>query len=137
MVNVTSITITYQQKFADGREQNITLLAECNNVRGNGEMTVAEPQPTKQDEAAPPSEIVAKKMKASAYTEEEKAEIARAYRAGDTVPMLAERFGRSPSGIAQILSKMGVKRGKKDSSPGIAVDERANSALEKPWYLKK
>lgn len=54
MVNVTSITITYQQKFADGREQNITLLAECNNVRGNGEMTVAEPQPTKQDEAAPP-----------------------------------------------------------------------------------
>ncbi len=76
-------------------------------------------------------------MKANAYTEEEKAEIARAYRAGDTVPMLAERYGRSRSGIAQILSKMGVKRGEKDSSPGATEDEKAKSPLEKPWYLKK
>lgn len=53
MVNVTSITITYQQKYADGREQSVTLLAECNNVRDEGEMTVAEPRPTRHDEAPP------------------------------------------------------------------------------------
>lgn len=77
-------------------------------------------------------------MKAGAYyTEEEKAEIAHAYRNGDSVQMLAERYGRSCSGIAIILSKMGVKRGKKASSPGATVDEKAKSALEKPWYLKK
>ena len=54
MVNITSITITYQQKFADGREQSITLLAECGNVREKGEVTVAEPRPTRQDETTPP-----------------------------------------------------------------------------------
>ncbi len=54
MVNITSITITYQQKFADGREQSITLLAECGNVRDRGEATVAEPRPTRHDEVTPP-----------------------------------------------------------------------------------
>ncbi len=54
MVNVTSITITYQQKFADGREQSVTLLAECNDERDKGEMTVAKPRPTGHDEVSPP-----------------------------------------------------------------------------------
>ena len=54
MVNVTSITITYQQKFADGREQSVTLLADCNDERDKGEMTVAKPRPTGHDEVSPP-----------------------------------------------------------------------------------
>lgn len=51
------------------------------------------------------------------------------------VMAIAEKFGREPSAIRILMSKMGVKRG--NENPNQESDgEKRESALKKPWYLK-
>lgn len=112
----------------------------------NGEKTANIDQPLSVEERSrkwyeenlppPPAENssgVAKRPKP--YTVEEKTEIAMMYESGMNVMAIAEKFGREPSAIRILMSKMGVKRGNEPTSQE-SVAEKKESALKKPWYLK-
>jgi len=57
------------------------------------------------------------------------------YESGMNVAAIAEKFGREPQAIRILMSKMGVKRGN-ESANQEGGDEKKESALKKPWYLK-
>ena len=124
----------------------IKILSALNDVqqRINAPQEVQAPPPAPEDAKQEPSvsppqspkTVVSTKMR-KAYTEEEKNEIAQLYRDGHSVKEIAVRFHKTPASIYKLVNTMGVKREAPKAPAARQPKQKKESALEKPWYLKK